>query len=578
MQPQRDGNGYEFLLAGVSDSLDYYVEAGMVRSKQYSIGVKDLPGVKRIRVTVHSPSWLQLKDVVDDPGGDVRATQGSDAEIAVLTDRPLERGTLVMDDGSTLNLNAGRGTGQRRRFTLKRTGLTTWRPSTGGHGAHHGRLFHRSQKGRAAFRKDRVPGARPHVSPIEEVPVSVQANDDFGLRSLELHYSVNGGPEQTRPLLKSKNKKDAEGKTTLSLEDFKLVPGDVVSFYATARDARTSSKTDIVFAQAEPFDLTFRQSQQSGGGMQGGAGNESNGISERQKEVIAATWNVMRNEAKDRKAAQEQARFLSDVERKLADQAKTLADRMRARELADASAEFQGFSKEMDRASDEIRVSAEQLKPGKFSDAFPHEQKALQSLLRAESMFRDIQVAFGQRGGGGGMNGSAGRDLERMFDLELDTDKNQYETGESASSAAGQQQKALDEALQRLQMLAKRQQELAAQKQQQAAFSQRWEEEMLRREAEKLQQQMQQLAQNGSNGQQGNQQSSRQQSSSGQQSSGQQSSSSQSASQPGFAIAVRKRTNRAKSCADARRRSANAAGNGRAAAGGRGDAEGGERA
>ena len=82
MQPQRDGNGYEFLLAGVSDSLDYYVEAGMVRSKQYSIGVKDLPGVKRIRVTVHSPSWLQLKDVVDDPGGDVRATQGSDAEIA----------------------------------------------------------------------------------------------------------------------------------------------------------------------------------------------------------------------------------------------------------------------------------------------------------------------------------------------------------------------------------------------------------------------------------------------------------------------------------------------------------------
>ena len=266
--------------------------------------------------------------------------------------------------------------------------------------------------------------------------------------------------------------------------------------------------------------------------MQGGAGNESSGISERQKEVIAATWNVMRNEGKDRKAAQEQAHFLSDVERKLADQAKTLADRMRARELADASAEFQGFSKEMDRASDEIRMSADQLKPGKFSDAFPHEQKALQSLLRAESMFHDIQVAFGQRGGGGGMNGSAGRDLERMFDLELDTDKNQYETGESASSAAGQQQKALDEALQRLQMLAKRQQELAAQRQQQAAFSQRWEEEMLRREAEKLQQQMQQLAQNGSNGRQSNQQSSSgQQTSSGQQSRGQQSRGQQSSGQ-----------------------------------------------
>ena len=46
-----------------------------------------------------------------------------------------------------------------------------------------------------------------------------------------------------------------------------------------------------------------------------------------------------------------------------------------------------------------------------------------------------------------GGNG-AGRDLERMFDLELDTTKNQYETGESASSASAQQ-KAMDDALQR---------------------------------------------------------------------------------------------------------------------------------
>ena len=529
MQPQRGGNGYEFLLAGVSDSLDYYVEAGMVRSKQYSIGVKDLPGVKRIRVTVHSPSWLQLKDVVDDPGGDVRATQGSDAEIAVLTDRPLDRGTLVMDDGSTLALEHGEGNWSKAKIHLEKDGSYHVAAIDGRDTVRITEdYFIEAKKDEPPSVKIAYPGRDPHVSPIEELPVSVQANDDFGLRNVELHYSVNGGPEQTRPLLKSKDKKETEGKTTLYLEDFKLVPGDVVSLYATARDARTTSKTDIVFAQAEPFDLTFRQSQQSGGGMQGGAGDESSGISERQKEVIAATWNVMRNEGKDRKAAQEQARFLSDVERKLSDQAKTLADRMRARELADASAEFQGFSKEMDRASDEIRVSAEQLKPGKFNDAFPHEQKALQSLLRAESMFRDIQVAFGQRGGGGGMNGSAGRDLERMFDLELDTDKNQYETGESASSA-GEQQKALDEALQRLQMLAKRQQELAAQKQQQAAFSQRWEEEMLRREAEKLQQQMQKLAQNGSNGRQSNQQSSNQQASNGQQSEGQPSSSSQSA-------------------------------------------------
>ena len=68
----------------------------------------------------------------------------------------------------------------------------------------------------------------------------------------------------------------------------------------------------------------------------------------------------------------------------------------------------------------------------KWRDAIPNEQKALQHLLRAEATFRQIQVAFGSRGGGGG--GGAGRDLASLFDLELDTAKNQYETQQSASS------------------------------------------------------------------------------------------------------------------------------------------------
>ena len=98
----------------------------------------------------------------------------------------------------------------------------------------------------------------------------------------------------------------------------------------------------------------------------------------------------------------------------------------------------------------------------------PHEQKALQHLLRAEATCRQIQVAFGQQGGGGGGGGGMGRDLENLFDLELDTEKNQYETGQQSSSADKQQEE-VDKALDRLKELAKRQQELAAQAQKQAA-------------------------------------------------------------------------------------------------------------
>ena len=52
------------------------------------------------------------------------------------------------------------------------------------------------------------------------------------------------------------------GSTTLSLEDFKLVPGDLVSLYATAKDGHAEARTDMAFIQADPFEREFSQSQQ----------------------------------------------------------------------------------------------------------------------------------------------------------------------------------------------------------------------------------------------------------------------------------------------------------------------------
>ena len=48
------------------------------------------------------------------------------------------------------------------------------------------------------------------------------------MNAFDLHYSVNGGPDQTVNLLKQKGVKQTDGSTVLSLENFKLVPGDVV--------------------------------------------------------------------------------------------------------------------------------------------------------------------------------------------------------------------------------------------------------------------------------------------------------------------------------------------------------------
>src|ERR1035438_10435836 len=112
------------------------------------------------------------------------------------------------------------------------------------------------------------------------------------------------------------------------------------------------------------------------------------------------------------------------------------------------------FDKDMQDAAAAMAPATEKLKGMQWKDAIPLEQKALQALLRGETTFRKIEVAFGQRGGGGG-GGNSGRDLASLFDLELDTEKNQYETAQTASPAE-QLEKEVEDALAKLDALAKR--------------------------------------------------------------------------------------------------------------------------
>ena len=206
------------------------------------------------------------------------------------------------------------------------------------------------------------PGRDAKVNPIEEVPVTVEAEDDFGLRGVELHYSVNGGPEKIVPLAQAKNQKTAGGATTLTLEDFKLTPGDVVSLYASARDARSSASTDMFFVLAEPFEREYTQSQQSGGGGGGDMTDDQGSISGRQREIISATWNQLKTKVKSPAAEAENAKFLAGMQSKLRDQADSLAKRMRSREVGASNPAFQSFAEEMDKAVQAMTAASEKLR------------------------------------------------------------------------------------------------------------------------------------------------------------------------------------------------------------------------
>lgn len=501
MRPLDGASGYHFLFTALPENVEYYVTAGPLTSDHYILRVVDMPQITAIQVTYTYPKWTGLKPQTEERGGDLRAIEGTEAELEIHTDRPLKDGLLVLEDGQPLKLSGGDKNVYHATLKMQKDGAYHIAGMDGGQQV---RLtedyFVATNKAEAPTIAIEKPANDYHASPIEEVTIKVKGSAEFGLNSMALHYSVNGGPEQSVPLLKAPGLRQANGSQVLSLENFKMQPGDVVSLYATAKDGHAESKTDISFIQADPFEREFSQSQTGGGGGGGGGGQQQNQgeISRRQKELIAQTWKQQNDKTATPKSSEDQAKFLADVQSKLRQQVDALSSRLESRDMTAANETFTSFEKDMQEASKAMQPATDKLRGQQWKDAIAQEQKALQYLLRAEATFRQIQVAFGQRGGGGGGGGSMGRDLATLLDLELDTAKNQYESAQSASPQE-EKEKKIDEALQKLDALAKRQEELAQKERTnpQQSFQQRWQQEMLRREAEQLQKQMEQMAQNG---------------------------------------------------------------------------------
>src|ERR1700704_187297 len=204
MRPQPDSPNHEFLFSGVPETLEYYVEAGGVRSKTYKLNVIDLPGGKKIRVTYHYPSWSGMKDPTEDPGGDWRAGEGATADVTIETDRPLPNGVILLDDETRIPLKDGVA-----RVPIQKDGLyhIASIEKDGEHGIGRDEdvrltddYFIEAKKDTAPTVRIRKPGRDAKANPVEEVPVEIEADDDFGLQEVSLRYSVNGGPEKTVPV------------------------------------------------------------------------------------------------------------------------------------------------------------------------------------------------------------------------------------------------------------------------------------------------------------------------------------------------------------------------------------------
>ncbi len=463
---------YEVLLFDLQEAIDYRVESTGVESATYTLDVLDLPYVERLELEYHFPAYTGLEPRLVEQGGDIAVLQGTEVRLRAVPTMGTTGGVLIFDDddGETLDLAVTEDGSLTASFVVEGEGfyrVDLMAPA--------GDLVTASPQYTIDVLTDQPPSAmfiRPGrdttASAIEEVFVEARADDDFGLYSLDLVYSVNGGPEESVGLFNSGGAgdnalKEVSAGHTFFLEELELEPGDFLSYYARATDRNLLQldddvKSDLYFIQIRRYSSDFREQQSQGGGagMGGGGGADARELSKAQREIISATFNLIRDqEDYTAEEFQENVVFLTLAQGRLREQVETLIRRMNSRVMP-ADPAFRTIQEILPQAAEAMREAEDELQDQDADGALPHEQRSLQFLQRAEEAYEEVMVTMGGGGGGGGGgNAQAAEDLADLFELELDKMRNQYETLQR-----GQQQQAdetIDELMERLRELARRQ-------------------------------------------------------------------------------------------------------------------------
>jgi len=464
MEPAKAKTDFRFSIFNIQDSMEYFVESNTVRSDVFKLNVVDLPYVKQLDLSLNFPSFTNLPTKAIEDGGDIAALKGTVATVTAKLSGKVRAANIVFADGKKTEMKL-QGSDFVGQLTVGAdTSYYVELISVDGEAYRGSNEYDVSvltdQPPVISFDK---PGRDRKATNLEEVFTQARAEDDYGIVSMDLHFSINGGEEKKVNLqqLTRESARSLTGAYTFFLEEYNLKPGDFISYFAKARDANNEATSDIYFIEVKPFEMEYKQSQQQGGGGGGQGDQDQNALSRRQKDLIAATHRLIREG--DKYTDQERKDGYDAVaigQEKLRTDTLEFLDRM-GRRLGgvDGQKQVAEMAEHLKQAAKEMEGAPPPLRKEQGKDALPPEQRALQRLLAADAIFREVQVAFGDQSSSGG--GSGGQreqqELAGLFELELDKMKNQYETVQRAQQQQAEQQKS--EAERRLEELARRQQQ-----------------------------------------------------------------------------------------------------------------------
>ena len=437
--------GYE--LFNINENIAYYVAANETESERYTVEVFDMPKLTAIEVAYTYPEYTQLKPIIQQGDGNIRAVAGSQAEVRITTNKAIQSGTLTVDagdptpmiifDGRTLTttldvLNDG-------KYTVKLLCVDGFNNQTP-----------------IEYTVTAIPDEPPEIvikepgrdikaTKLEEVTVLAEATDDYGVENMTLMYSIGSGEPQelAAETVEVKEKKIISGAYVFYLEELDVEPGELISYYAQATDNNTrtgpgTSTSELYFIEVRPFNERYMQMDAEGQQALAPEGQPFPNLIADQRTIIKNTWKHIHSRpspmTEDYQAA---VKKIGKAQDQLKDKTQRTVDEL-SMSMRDANVDPEMLMS-LEQAVGKMGEASDELFAIKPKAALPHEQDALELLTKA--MMELDKVLTQMRSGG---SQAAADNIE--MDMEDLQDAIEQDENELDEQMAEQTQELLDQA------------------------------------------------------------------------------------------------------------------------------------
>ena len=468
-------------LSNIQQSFTYSVRAGSGRSETYSVEVFEFPKLLQADAELDFPAYTGMEDRRVEDTQRVSVVTGTELTWTLRFNKPVAEAVLQTTDGEDIPLDVQSNRAVLDRSVTESLDATLRLVDADGRSNTSSPRFRIRMLANNPPKIELRPSSDLSVSPLEEFEVAATVTDDFGIERSGLIYRFSGGePVEIELSSATSNSTAVQRKKQPLQHDFSMEAMDaradqLLSYYIWTEDTGPDgqprrTQSDLVFAEVRPLEEIYREGEPPPGGQgqpQSQSGQQAEELAELQKQIINATWRLIRNtesERSDRHPDEDpigaDVQVVLESQQEAAGQLEELVG-----ELQDEAslAHAQDASEAMQSAIEKLTTaaSASPERPAFLAEAIRFEEAAYSGLLRLRAREFQVTRSQNQQQQSSG-SASAQRRQKRLQNLELEQDESRYETQQQAQQPAPedpveQQQR---QVLNRLRELAQRQEDL----------------------------------------------------------------------------------------------------------------------